>query len=157
MEKILIVDDESMVLSMLREVVSHEGYFVSTAKSGEQALDLLRQNVYDLVVSDITMPGISGLELLECVRENWPEIKVIIITGQGSIETKATAFNLGAEDFLDKPFHFDDLLKRIKDVLSRKALESEAHRFKALASHLVEENRRLREQMEQMQGESAAI
>src|SRR5712671_1621041 len=103
MHKILIVDDEAGIRESLSGVLADEGYSASSVESGEACLDLLRQAAFDVVLLDVWLPGVDGLETLEKIREldNAPE--VIMISGHGNIETAVRATKLGAYDFLEKP------------------------------------------------------
>ncbi len=103
MHHILVVDDESGIRESLSGVLEDEGYKASTAQSGEECLDLLRKNHYDVVLLDIWMPGIDGLEVLEKIKETEDRPEVVMISGHGSIESAVRATKLGAYDFLEKP------------------------------------------------------
>ncbi len=92
MEKLLVVDDERSMRELLELVLKREGYVVHTAENGTRALELIRQNVYDLIISDVKMPDISGIELLARVREISPETMVIMITAFATVDTARKAF-----------------------------------------------------------------
>ena len=104
---VLIVDDDASILGVVSEVLEDDGYVVMTAGSGEEAIDLLRDNQYALVMSDIRLPGINGVEVLEHIRRVSPRTNVIMITSHASLETSIDAIKHGAYDYLLKPF--DDL------------------------------------------------
>jgi two-component system response regulator PilR (NtrC family) len=127
MEKILVVDDERSMRELLELVLKREGYSVYTAENGTRALDLVRQNVYDLLISDVKMPDMNGIELLERVREVSPETMVIMITAFATVETARRAFKLGAEDFVIKDAGFDveELKVTVGKVLEKKHLRQE--------------------------------
>ena len=117
--KILVVDDEKFITLFLKQHLEKEGYEVFTAESGEEGLEVFRTEIPDIILLDIHLPGISGLETLEAVRKINKEVIVVIITAHGDIETAVSAIKLGAYDFVEKPFD----LNRIS-VLIKKALET---------------------------------
>lgn len=120
MQRLLIVDDEQSMRELLEHVLAREGYHVETAENGRVALERMKEYAFDLVISDIQMPDMTGIELLEQVRATSPETVVIMITAFATVDTARQAFKLGAEDFIIKDSGFDvDELK----VLVRKAIE----------------------------------
>jgi len=121
-EKILIVEDNSIAREGMRLLLEVEGYDISTAHNGEKALELLSINSYDLILSDIVMPEISGIDLLLTVKKEWPEIIVILITAFGAMDTAIQALRLGAYDYILKPCGDEELKIRIKRGLERKQL-----------------------------------
>jgi len=125
MHNVLIVDDESAIRESLGGILEDEGYRASQAESGEACLELLRKKPFDVVLLDIWLPGIDGLETLERVREieNAPE--VIIISGHGTIETAVRATKLGAFDFLEKPLSLEKTLVLVKNAIEAKRLRRE--------------------------------
>lgn len=118
-ETILLVDDEEMILDSLSAILSKEGYAVDCARSGDEALNILKEKRYDLVITDIRMPGISGLEMVERVRGFTPQPKVMVITGYGSLETAVKAQHRGVCDYLIKPIDIKGLKKAIRRALSQ--------------------------------------
>ncbi len=125
MPNILIVDDERGIRDSLSGVLADEGYSASAAESGEAGLDLIRKAVFDVVLLDIWMPGIDGLDTLQKIRalENPPE--VIMISGHGTIETAVRATKLGAYDFLEKPLSIERTLLVVKNAIESKKLRRE--------------------------------
>jgi two-component system nitrogen regulation response regulator NtrX len=125
MHNVLIVDDESAIRESLGGILEDEGYRASQAESGEACLELLRKKSFDIVLLDIWLPGIDGLETLERIREleNAPE--VIIISGHGTIETAVRATKLGAFDFLEKPLSLEKTLVLVKNAVEAKKLRQE--------------------------------
>lgn len=105
--EVLVVDDDASILGLVSEVLEDDGYVVMTASSGEAAIDLLKNNQYALVMSDIRLPGINGVEVLEHVKRVSPRTNVIMITSHASLDTSIDAIKHGAYDYLLKPF--DDL------------------------------------------------
>jgi diguanylate cyclase (GGDEF)-like protein len=102
--QVLIIDDDVSILGVVSEVLEDDGYTVMTAGSGEEALDLLRDNQYALVMSDLRLPGINGVEVLEHVKRVSPRTNVIMITSHASLDTSIDAIKHGAYDYLLKPF-----------------------------------------------------
>jgi two-component system, NtrC family, nitrogen regulation response regulator NtrX len=145
-ESILIVDDEAGVRASLAGILADEGYLVQAVESGEEGLLALEGRRYDLLLLDVWLPQMDGLETLSRVRTLDPELPVIVISGHGSIETAVKAVRMGAQDFVEKPLSLDKTLVVVKNALRQKRLESE--------------NRSLKQQVEQryvMVGESAAL
>jgi DNA-binding NtrC family response regulator len=120
MQRLLIVDDERSMRELLELVLKREGYAVETAENGRVALERVRQRAFDLVISDVRMPDMTGIELLQQVRTVSPETVVIMITAFATVDTARQAFKLGAEDFVIKDSGFD--VEELK-VLIRKAIE----------------------------------
>ncbi len=118
--RLLIVEDEKDLRESVAEGLKIDGYYVDMAEDGESALDLLSYNEYDLIVLDLNLPDMHGFEILNYVNENWTDTKVLILTANVNIETKVDGFDLGASDYLTKPFHFQELEVRIKALLRRK-------------------------------------
>jgi two-component system, NtrC family, nitrogen regulation response regulator NtrX len=125
MNKILIVDDESEIRLSLKGVLEDEGYKTSVAESGEACLELLRKQALDVVLLDVWLPGIDGLETLQKIRELDKAPEVIMISGHGTIETAVRATKLGAYDFLEKPLSLDKTLILIKNAIEAKRLRQE--------------------------------
>jgi DNA-binding NtrC family response regulator len=123
--KILVVDDEHLIRWSLEQNLKKQGYDVFTAGSGEDALKILREESPDLVLLDIQLPGISGLEVLEKVKEIDDEIIVIMVTALGVLETAVKAMRLGAYDYINKPFNLDELSIQIKKALETGELRKE--------------------------------
>lgn len=119
--KILIVDDEESILWILKKGLGKNNYLVDTATSGEKALDLLQKNDYLMMFSDIFMEGISGLELMEQSQQIRPELKIVLMTAQDSMNNTIEAIRLGAYDYLAKPFDFDDVYKLIGKAITAKS------------------------------------
>jgi DNA-binding NtrC family response regulator len=117
--RILVVDDEHLIRWSLEQNLKKQGYEVLTAGSGEDALRIVREEQPDLVLLDIQLPGISGLEVLEKIKELDEDIIVIMVTAHGGLETAVTAMRIGAYDYLNKPFNLDEM-----SIVIRKALET---------------------------------
>ena len=130
MQTILIVDDESQIRSALEGVLADEGYKTLLAGSGEECLEILRHKSPDVVLLDIWLPGIDGLETLEKLVEREDHPEVIMISGHGNIETAVRATKLGAFDFLEKPLSIERTLIVLKNAIEAKRLRSENLEFK---------------------------
>jgi len=133
MPNILIVDDESAIRESLRGVLEDEDYSVTDAASGEACLDQLQQKLFDVVLLDIWLPGIDGLQTLEKIRELETAPEVIIISGHATIETAVRATKLGAFDFLEKPLSVEKTLILVKNALDAKRLRNENRELKKQA------------------------
>ncbi len=117
--KILITDDDMDLRELLTEAVRNWGYSASVARDGDEALKKLRMERFDMVITDLMMPGMDGLTLLKKIREIDKEILVIIITGYATIETAVKAIEEGAYDYIAKPFRLDELMIVIKNAGER--------------------------------------
>ncbi len=134
--RILIIDDEDIVRTSCQRILEPEGYTVETAKSGPEGLNLLSRNVFDLVLTDLKMPDMDGIEVLRKIKEMWSDIETIIMTGYGTVSTAVKAMKIGAFDYIEKPFSPEELLKMISKVLERKKLAIENLNLRErLASH----------------------
>ncbi len=102
--KILVADDEVMMRNLILKILESEGYQISMASSGDEALAMLKENNYDLLLTDVKMPGMNGFDLLKQVKENWPDMAVIVMTGYGDAYTVKEALLLGADEYVSKPF-----------------------------------------------------
>lgn len=123
---ILVVDDETDMLKLLKRSLEPDlGCRVETASSGETALQMLAESRFDLVLADIKMPGMDGLELLELIKRETPDVTVVMMTAYGSIDTAVEAMKNGAYDFITKPFDRDELVMRLEKVLERSTLLKE--------------------------------
>lgn len=123
--KILVVDDEDLIRESLAFILRKEGYVVTEASNGQEAVDELKNSKYDICITDIEMPKMRGTELLEKMSKIAPDTFVIIITAYASIETAITALRKGAFDYIIKPIDFDDLIMRVRKLLDYKNLMME--------------------------------
>jgi two-component system response regulator PilR (NtrC family) len=124
-ERLLIVDDEQGMRDLLSIMLRREGYRVELARSGEEALDRISRDLFDLIITDISMPGVDGIGVLRRVREIAPEVPTIIITAYASTESAIEALKLGAYDYIVKPFDVEEFKIVIGNALERKRLENE--------------------------------
>ncbi len=134
---IMIVDDEPSILQSLSGILSDEGFEVVTASNGYEALKVIEDQSPDLVLLDIWMPGLDGIETLKEIKKSNPHIQVIIITGHGTIETAVKATKIGAFDLIEKPLSIDKVIVSISNALNFRRLEEENRylRRKALEKH----------------------
>lgn len=131
-EKILILDDEEMILDIAREILSAVGFDVIITTDGHAGLRMLAEESFSLLLTDIRMPDISGLEVIQSVRERDREIPIIIITGYGTLETAIKALKLGAQGFLLKPFSAAELRAAVAEALEKAHLLRDNIRMRAL-------------------------
>jgi DNA-binding NtrC family response regulator len=133
--KILVVDDEESNLVAMQKILSHEAYQVTTAKQAALALSHFRKEHYDLVLSDLRMPGVSGLELLRSIRKENTTVPVVMLTAYGTVADAVEAMKLGAIDFLAKPIRREVLLRAVQDALTRRTGEVDTRaRFSFIAT-----------------------
>jgi DNA-binding NtrC family response regulator len=130
---VLVVDDERAVRVALDVNLSKAGYIVSLADTAERALDILRTQSVDLVLTDLMMPGIGGMELLAEIREHWPEIQVVLMTGHGTVERAVEAMRMGAHDFVIKPVGKVELLAILDRAIREQHLHRQVDRLQAAA------------------------
>ena len=128
--RILVVDDEEPIRKTMRMTLEYEGFEVTEAPSGVEAIQAVEQDPPDLIFLDIKMPGIDGLEVLEQLKEKSPSIQVIIISGHGNVETAVQATKLGAFDFIEKPLETERVLLAVRNAAERKELEEEVGRLR---------------------------
>ncbi len=125
-ERILIIDDEVDMLMLLRMIIEdNTDYEVETTNSPSEGIKLLRNEQFDLVVTDLKMPGMDGMELFDEFKEIKPDVPVIIITAYGSVETAEEALKKGVAEFITKPFRKDSILFTIKRILELASVKRE--------------------------------
>ena len=129
-ETILVVDDEEAICQSLQGILSDEGYEVLTAQSGEECLDMIGEELPSLVLLDIWLPGIDGIETLKRIKAKYPQIQVIMISGHGTVESAVTTTKLGAFDFVEKPLSLEKTLLAVNHALDIVRLEEENRRLK---------------------------
>lgn len=129
--EILVVDDEKSILEFLEIMLTREGYKVTTVEDAKTALQKLKSQYFDLVVTDISMPGMNGIELVGQIKQHHNETSVIIITAHGSTGSAVEAMKLGASDYLTKPFQIDEMKIAIEGALKSMALEKENRQLRS--------------------------
>ena len=132
MERILVVEDDSFFRAVLKDILREEGYAVDVASSGAEALEKLANPEYHVVVTDVVMEGIDGLELLSRVKQIDPAIEVIMVTGHANVETAIHALKSGARDYLVKPFNHDELKHTVALCIEQRRLLDENVELKGL-------------------------
>lgn len=125
MAKILVVDDEKGMRDVLQFILEKEGYNISVADSGEKAVEILKKEIFDLVITDIRMQGIDGIKVLKTTKELSPETIVLMITAFASVESAREALTAGAYDYITKPFKVDEIRLVIKNALEKRQLRKE--------------------------------
>src|SRR6266542_146370 len=149
MPRILLIDDDAAVRESMSRTLKSAGYTVQAAASGEEGLTAAREGSFDVILSDMRMPGLSGLDVLRKLREAHIDSVFIIMTGFGTVDTAVEAMKLGAVDFVQKPFFRDELLMRVRGAAERRQL---ARQVDLLQRHI-----RAGGPMDALLGESAAI
>ncbi len=136
MSKILIIEDEAAIRRVLKKIISEENdsYQVEEAEDGLAGIDLIKNNDYDLVLCDIKMPKMDGVEVLEKARKLKPEIPIVMISGHGDLDTAVNTMRLGAFDYISKPPDLNRLLNTVRNALDRKELVVENKRLKKKVS-----------------------
>src|SRR5688500_867434 len=122
MPRILVIDDDNAVRDSMERMLGSAGYTVQGAATGEDGLSLAGSGAFDVILSDMRMPGMSGLDVLRRLREQGVDSGFIIMTGFGTVDTAVEAMKLGAVDFVQKPFFRDELLMRVRSASERRQL-----------------------------------
>jgi two-component system, NtrC family, nitrogen regulation response regulator NtrX len=138
MSNILIIDDEKAIRKTLSEILSYEGYKIEEAGDGEEGLKKFKEKTYDVVLCDIKMPKLDGIEFLDKAREANPDVPVIMISGHGTIETAVEAVKKGAYDYISKPPDLNRLLITIRNAMDKNNLVTEAKVLKRKVSRVEE-------------------
>ncbi len=128
--RILVVDDEASIRRTLREILEYEDYEVEEAVDGEDALNVVKTERFDLVLLDVKMPKKDGLEVLQVLSNTYPDLPVVMISGHGTIETAVEATKLGAFDFIEKPADLNRLLLTLRNAMDRASLQEENRRMR---------------------------
>ena len=114
--RILVIDDEDIVRLSCSRTLVPEGYELKMAKNGLEGIKMLEEESFDLVLTDLKMPNMDGIEVLANIKENWPATDVVIVTGYQTVETAVKAIKLGAFDYIEKPFTPDSLIATVANV-----------------------------------------
>lgn len=147
--RILVVDDEESIREFLEIMLKKEGYEITLAEDGQKAKDLLTKKTFDMIISDLQMPHVTGIELLKHVKDSYPDTVFMLITAFGTTETAVEAMKMGAYDYLTKPFKIDEVRLNIQNALRSRNLEVEN---RSLKKELVKEY-----SFQNMVGNSAAM
>jgi DNA-binding NtrC family response regulator len=134
MSKILIIDDERSIRNTLKDILEYEKYQVDLAEEGTAGLELVKKNEYDIVLCDIKMPGMDGIEVLEKIQEEGIDTPVVMISGHGNIDTAVESIKKGAYDFIEKPLDLNRLLITIRNAMDKSSLLSETKVLKKKVS-----------------------
>jgi DNA-binding NtrC family response regulator len=114
--RILVIDDEDIVRLSCSRTLVPEGYELKMAKNGLEGIKMLEEESFDLVLTDLKMPNMDGIEVLGTIKEKWPKTDVVIVTGYQTVETAVKAIKLGAFDYIEKPFTPDTLIATVSNV-----------------------------------------
>lgn len=125
--RVLLVDDEELFLKLLSERLEVRGLQVTSVTSGEDALARVEEQNFDVIVVDLAMPGIDGLDTLKLLKKQDPDLEIIMLTGHGTVHNGIAAMKLGAEDFLEKPVDIGVLLEKIGEAKDKRLLVLEKH------------------------------
>jgi len=134
---VMVVDDESHVQEVLKDFLEQLGYSVTLANDGDDALSKFEPGMFDLIVSDLLMPKIDGLELLKRIKQQEKEVVFLMITGYPSIETAVDAIKKGAYDYITKPFNMEDVRFRIEKAFEKKQMKESLKTMNGLVWALV--------------------
>ena len=118
--KIMLVDDEERYLSTTSRLLERRGYDVVTASSGAEALDKLESRVIHVVILDVKMPGMDGMEILQAIKRDFPLVEVIMLTGHGTLELAVEGLKAGAADYFVKPADIDELIKKAEEAFEKR-------------------------------------
>jgi len=130
MPRILIIDDEKSIRSTLREILEYENYHVEEAAEGIEGLSKADKEKFDIILCDIKMPKMDGIEVLEKLHEKNPDIPVVMISGHGNIDTAVEAIKKGAFDFISKPLDLNRMLITMRNAMDRSSLITETNAIK---------------------------
>lgn len=136
---VLLVDDEAVAREGLATALRRDGLEVTTADNGEAALALLRQHDYEVLLTDVKMPGMDGLELLRRAREAWPSMEVLVVTGFATTESAVEAMRTGAFYYVSKPFRLGEVRKLVREAADKAQLRAENQRLRQLVEHAADE------------------
>jgi len=145
--RILVVDDEETVRNLLRRTLEDIGYNVLDVSNGEEALVRMEQQEFEVVLLDIKMPGMSGIEVLAKITTDWPDTCVIMATAVSDVQTAVESMKMGAYDYITKPFNRDDLVHKVQRAIEKRGLQLKNKRL------MFELQRSVKEQSERMQSQ----
>jgi DNA-binding NtrC family response regulator len=149
--KILVVDDEEGVRHLLQRILQERGYEVITAADGEEALYVVSQGEADVVLLDIKMPGMSGMEVLDELAAQYPDVCVVMVTAVADTETAVSALKRGAYDYITKPFNRDSVLQKVQEAIQRWSQRlQDKRRYLQLKESFTEQTKRMQEQFAEL-------
>jgi len=149
--RILFIEDEEQLRKNIQALLIQEGYDVETAENGQAGIELLKKRSFEIVLTDLLMPGVDGLGVMEFIKESLPETLVIVITGYASLETSVQAMRKGAYDYVSKPLDFDFLKLSIERALEKTRLKREIQsHYDQLEAKVIERTQELREMQAQL-------
>jgi DNA-binding NtrC family response regulator len=134
--KIMIVDDEERFLATTQKLLAKKGYDAITANNGSMALDLLGQKQIHVVILDVKMPGMDGIETLKAIKSQYPMVEVVMLTGHATVESAVQGLKSGATDYLMKPAEIDDLIERAEGAYARRQQLDEKIRMIQMRKHM---------------------
>lgn len=134
MSRILVIDDERSIRNSLKEILEYEKYEVDLAEDGNQGIELIQKNEYDIILCDIKMPGMDGIEALERIQVSSPDAPVVMISGHGNIDTAVESIKKGAYDFIEKPLDLNRMLITIRNAMDKSNLITETKVLKKKVS-----------------------
>jgi DNA-binding NtrC family response regulator len=123
--KMMLVDDEERFLSTTQKLLSRKGYEVATATSGSEALERLKSQNIHVVILDVKMPGMDGMETLKAIKSQYPLVEVIMLTGHATVESAVEGLKAGATDYLMKPTNLDDLIGKAEEAFAKRQVLEE--------------------------------
>ena len=145
--RILVVDDEEVVRNLLQRTLTESGYNVTTAPDGEEALSVVSQGEVDVVLLDIKMPGMSGIEVLGKLTTDWPDICVIVVTAVVDTQTSIEALKMGAYDYITKPFNRSNVVRKVQEAIEKWDYHlQDRRRYLRIKENLTEQKQRMQEQ-----------
>ena len=149
--RILVVDDEETVRNLLQRILEEAGYNVTSAADGEEALYQVYQGETEVVLLDIKMPGMSGIEVLGKISTDWPDTCVIMVTAVVDTQTAVEALKMGAYDYITKPFNQNDVLQKVQKAIAKWNQQlQEKHHYLQLKERFTEQTQRMQEQFNEL-------
>ncbi|MBI4831550.1 MAG: response regulator, partial [Candidatus Lindowbacteria bacterium] len=137
--RLLIVDDETTVLDILTSKLKSEGYLCDTAPNAETALAMARDGNFDLVITDLMMPGLDGFTLTEVLKTKYPTLGIIAITGMADVDSAVRAMKIGADDYITKPFNLEHIVISVARTLEKQRLIIENRNYQQFLEQRVRE------------------
>ncbi len=149
--RVLVVDDEETIRNLLQRTLEETGYTVVTAANGEEALHEVSQREPEVMLLDIKMPGLSGMDVLTKLTTDWPDICVVMVTAMGDTQTAVKAMKLGAYDYITKPFKPTDVVQKVQEALNkRESLLQKKRLSLELQQSVLEQSKQMHEQFNEL-------